>query len=129
MEENLTPNENDSLEVAKKLINAVKQQFEEENKELRKFRNQYYRTNDFSVRKFFAYNGPNFYLDKKALVFNIYIAPNGDSVEFFKKEIIKQFPSIAEKETPFVIDLYCEVLLLTMKMDIDLYINKYATIS
>ncbi|MFH0865641.1 MAG: acetate--CoA ligase family protein [Bacteroidota bacterium] len=124
--ENTPENEKDKLEVAKKLINVVKQQFEEENQQLKKYRNEYYRANDFSVSKFFTYNGPNYYLDRKALVFNIFIAPNGDSVEFFKQEIIKQIPSFTQKETPYVIDLYCEVLLHVMKMDIDLYISKYA---
>lgn len=119
-------NQNQDLDAAKQLINAVKQQFVEENKELRKYRNEYYRANDFSVRKFFAYSGPNYYLGTKALVFNIFIAPNGDTVDFFKQEIGKTFPFIHQKETPYVIDLFCEVLLHVMKMDIDLYISKYA---
>jgi cyanophycin synthetase len=124
--ENKPENEKDKLEVAKQLINVVKQQFETENQELKKYRNEYYRANDFSVSKFFAYSGPNYYLDRKSLVFNIFIAPNGDSADYFRQEIIKLIPSIAQKETPYVIDLYCEVLLHVMKMDIDLYLSKYA---
>lgn len=124
--ENKQENEKDKLEVAKQLISVVKQQFEEENQELKKYRNEYYRANDFSVSKFYAYNGPNFYLDRKALVFNIFIAPNGDSMDYIKQEIGKLIPSITQKETPYVIDLFCEVLLNVMKMDIDLYISKYA---
>lgn len=116
----------DNLEVAKQLINAVRQQFEEENKELIKYRNEYYKTNDFTLSRFYPYNGPNFYLDRRALVFNIYIAPAGDSVEYFRQEVVKLLPKIAQIETPYMIDLFCEALLQVMKMDIDLYINKYS---
>jgi cyanophycin synthetase len=124
--ENKPENEKDKLEVAKQLINVVKQQFAEENLELKKYRDEYYRANDFAVSKLFAYTGPNFYLDKQALVFNIFIAPNGDSVDYVRQEVTKLLPSIAQKETPYVIDLFCEVLLHVMKMDIDLYLSKYA---
>jgi cyanophycin synthetase len=124
--ENETNNNDNSLEAAKQLISAVKQQFEEENEKLRKYRDEFYKRNDFSVRKFFAYNGPNFYLDRQALVFNIFIAPAGETVEFFKVEIIKQIPTFEHIETPYVIDLFTKVLLHTLKMDIDLFINKYS---
>ncbi len=123
--ENNIENE-DNLEVAKQLINAVRQQFEEENKELKKYRNEFYKANDFSLTKFYAYNGPNFYLDRQSLVFNIFIAPAGESVEYFKQEVTKVIPKLATVETPYMIDLYCEVLLHVMKMDIDLYVNKYS---
>jgi len=123
--ENNIENE-DNLEVAKQLINAVRQQFEEENKELKKYRNEFYKANDFALSKFYPYNGPNFYLDRQALVFNIFIAPAGESVEYFKQEVTKVIPRLATVETPYMIDLYCEVLLHVMKMDIDLYVNKYA---
>jgi cyanophycin synthetase len=124
MENNEKKDEN--LEVAKQLINAVRKQFEEENKELKKYRNEYFKANDFALSKFFAYTGPNYYLDRQALVFNIYIAPAGDSVGYFKQEIYKHIPKIADVETPYMIDLYCEVLLHVLKMDIDLFINKYS---
>lgn len=124
MENNI--NNDESLEAAKQLISAVKQQFEEENEKLRKYRDKFYKGNDFSVSKFYAYTGPNYYLDRQALVFNIFIAPEGETVEFFKTEIIKQIPAIEQIETPFVIDLFTQVLLHTLKMDIDLYINHYS---
>ncbi|MGD0710948.1 MAG: acetate--CoA ligase family protein [Bacteroidales bacterium] len=124
MENNIE--QDDNLEVAKQLINAVRQQFEEENKELKKYRNEFYRANDFTLSKFYPYNGPNLYLDRQALVFNIFIAPAGESVDYFKQEVSKLIPKIAQKETPYMIDLFCEVLLHVMKMDIDLYVNKYA---
>lgn len=124
--ENIQENENDKLEVTKKLINEAKQQFHEESMELKKYRDEFYRANDFAVSKFFAYTGPNYYLDCQALVFNIFIAPEGDSVEFFRGEVIKEIPSIEVKKTPYVIDLFCEVLLHVMKMDIDLYLNKFS---
>ena len=116
----------DNLEVAKQLINAVRQQFEEENKELIKYRNEYFKTNDFTLSRFYSYSGPSFYLDRRSLVFNIYIAPAGELVEYFKQEVVKQLPKIAEIETPYMIDLFCEALLQVMKMDIDLFVNKYS---
>lgn len=126
MEENNNVNNDESLEAAKQLISAVKQQFEEENEKLRKYRDEFFRKNDFSVTKFYAYTGPNYYLDRKGLVFNIFIAPEGETVDFFKTEIIKQILSIEHAETPFVIDLFAKVLIHTLKMDIDLFINHYS---
>lgn len=121
MEEN-----NNKSEIAKQLIEAVKQQFEIESKKIRKFKSDMYRERDFKVGKFYTYTGPNYYLDNQAVVFNIYIAPEGYLVDYYKNEVIKYFPSLAEKETPFVIDLFAETLIQVLKMDIDLYINNYA---
>ena len=87
-----------NLEVAKQLIDSVRQHFEKENLELKKYRNEYFRSNDFTVSKFYAYNGPGFYLDRQALVFNIFIAPAGDSVDYFKQEVVKLIPALAEKK-------------------------------
>ncbi len=60
------------------------------------------------------------------MVFNIFIAPTGDSADFYKKEIVKHFPDLENIETPFVVDLFAETLVRILKMDIDLYINKYS---
>lgn len=111
---------------AKELIEDVKKQFEIEKNNIDKHESGNNHDRDFKVGRFFTYNGPNYYLDRQALVFNIYIAPTGDSVDFYKKEIIKFFPNLAEIETPYVIDLFAETLIQVLKMDIDLYINKYA---
>ena len=115
-----------SSEAAKQLIAAVRKQIEIENQKIMAYKKEMYKDKDFKVRKFYHYNGPNFYLGKKALVFNIFIAPEGDTVEFFKDQIVKHFPDIANVETPYVVDLFCETLVRTMKMDIDLFVNDYS---
>ncbi len=117
---------NMDLESAKKLIDAVKKQFEIENQKMYDYRQEIYQEKDFKPRKFYAYNGPNFYLDRQALVFNLFIAPQGDSVEFYKAEIVKHLPKLQEIETPYVVYLFAEVIMQVLKMDIDLYVSKYA---
>ncbi|MGQ9848039.1 MAG: acetate--CoA ligase family protein, partial [Bacteroidales bacterium] len=110
----------------RQLIEKIKEQLSYENKKIEEFKLKMYRENDFKVSKFKAYSGPNFYLDRAALVFNIFISPIGDSVNFYKEHVSKVFPQAVEWETPYVIDLFCKVLLETLKMDINLYLNKYS---
>lgn len=117
---------NSNLDAAKQLIEAVKQQFELENEKLMTYKREIYREKDFRVRKIYAYNGPNYYLDRQAMVFNIFIAPSGDSVNFFKEKIVPEFPKIESFDAPYVIDLFAETLMQVLRMNIDLYINKYA---
>ncbi len=114
------------LDSARKLIEAVRKQFEEENQKLEEFRKEMYDAKDFKLRSFAFYEGPNYYLPCKAMVFNIYIAPIGDTVGFFRDEIGKILPALNQSKAEFVIDLYAEVLLHVLKMDIDLYVNRYA---
>ena len=113
-------------EKATELLDEVKKQFEIESEKIKRIKSDMYRDKDFSVGKFYSYSGPNYYLDRKALVFNIFIAPVGDSVSFYKKEVVKYFPELENVETPYVIDLFTETLIRTLKMDIDLFINKYS---
>jgi cyanophycin synthetase len=113
------------IEKARKLIEEMKQQFEEENKKLNEMKQQIYKEKDFKVSKFTAFDGPNYYSDRKTFVFNVFIAPSGDSVEFFSDEIAKVFPEFAENSKKYVIDLFADVLLHILKMDINLFINKY----
>jgi cyanophycin synthetase len=115
-----------NLEAARQLIEKIKEQLGYENKKIEEFKLKMYQENDFKVSKFQSYTGPSSYLDRAALVFNVFISPVGDSVEFFKEHIAKVFPKATEWDTPYVIDLFCKVLLETIKMDIDLYINKYS---
>ena len=110
----------------RELLKEVKKQFEIESEKIRKLKSEVYRQKDFSVGKFYAYSGPNFYLDRKALVFNIFIAPSGDSADYYKKTIVQHFPDLENVETPYVVDLFAETLIRVLKMDIDLYINKYS---
>ncbi|MBU0487106.1 MAG: acetate--CoA ligase family protein [Bacteroidetes bacterium] len=91
-----------------------------------KYKNEMYKEWDFRVKKFYHYTGPNYYLDTKAVVFNIFIAPNGDTVAFYKEQIAEFLPQINEIETPFVIDLFVETLMLVLRMDINLFLNKFS---
>jgi len=117
-------NEN-SMDAAKQLIEAVRKQFEIENEKIYKYRTEIFKEKDFKSRKFYAYNGPSFYLDRQALVFNLFIAPEGDTVEFYKEQIVKYFPKLNEVDTPYVVYLFAETLMQVLKMDIDLFISKY----
>ncbi len=83
-------------------------------------------TNDFVVRKFYVYNGPSHYLPAKALVFNLKIAPYGPEVDFYSSYIYKVFPKLRSCEINTVVELFAHTLLETLRMDIDLYINKFA---
>jgi len=81
---------------------------------------------DFAVDKFFFYSGPNFYLDQKAMVFNLTVDPDGERIDFFAPKVIEQFPQLKADLPSSVIDLFADVLIQVLKMDIDLYINNYA---
>lgn len=81
---------------------------------------------DFDVSKFYAYKGPSEYLDRQALVFNLYLHKDGYRVDFYEKEVYDKFPEIEEKKPENVVDLFAEVLIQILKMDIDLFINKYS---
>jgi cyanophycin synthetase len=113
------------LENARKLIQDMKGKFEEENQKIAAMKSKLYKEKDFTVSKFTAFEGPNYYMDRKSFVFNIFIAPLGDTVEFFREEIAKVLPSFAENDKKYVIDLFADVLLYILKMDINLHINKY----
>ncbi len=115
----------DELENARKQIEEMKLKFEEENQKIAEMKSILYKEKDFRVSKFTAFDGPNYYMDRKSFVFNIFIAPTGDTVEFFREEIAKVFPEFAENDKKYVIDLFADVLLYFLKMDINLYINKY----
>jgi cyanophycin synthetase len=82
--------------------------------------------NDFDVKKFYVYNGPNYYLNKKAFVFNIFLEPDGPEVSFYKEAVYKEFPSLSGRNPSTVIDLLSSTLVHILKMDIDLYCNDYS---
>ena len=81
---------------------------------------------DFIVDKFAFYEGPNYYLKRPALVFNLAIAPQGQRVDFYAPTILKVFPQLEENLPSSVVDLFGDVLIQVLKMDIDLFINDYA---
>ncbi|MDD3877062.1 MAG: acetate--CoA ligase family protein [Bacteroidales bacterium] len=115
-----------SLDAAKKIIEAVRKQFEIENQKIYNYRTEIFKEKDFKPRKFYTYNGPSFYLDRQAVVFNLFIAPEGDTVEYFKDEVVKFFPKLADIETPYIVYLFAETVMQVIKMDIDLFVGKYS---
>lgn len=80
---------------------------------------------DFTAHKFYSYPGSNYYLNHKALVFNLYLDPNGHNVHYYEPEIWKYFPQLEQKRPERVVELFAEVLLQILKMDMDLFINHY----
>jgi cyanophycin synthetase len=81
---------------------------------------------DFAIRSVYTYSGPNYYLHKKAIVFNLYLKPEGERITFYEPHIIKKFPQLEGKIPEAVIDLFAQTLIQTLKMDLDLYINDYS---
>ncbi|MCX7697550.1 MAG: acetate--CoA ligase family protein [Bacteroidales bacterium] len=118
-------NVSDELEAAKKLLESVKKQLEEEALKDREYKYELFDMKDFKVSKFAFYDGPNYYLPKKAMVFNIFIAPVGDTVEFYKEKVGEVIPALKESKAERVVEFFAEVLLHTLKMDIDLYLKDY----
>jgi cyanophycin synthetase len=124
-EDNLNQNDSSELENARRLINEMKEKFEQENEKIHTMKAMLYKDKDFKVSKFSAFEGPSYYMDRKAFVFNVFIAPAGDTVDFFKEKVAEVLPVFAENDKKYVIDLFADVLLHALKMDINLYINKY----
>ncbi len=83
------------------------------------------KTSDFLIRKIYTYSGPNLYLNKPSVVFNLSLDDDGPDAEFYKDEVLKHFPELAENFPAKVADLFAAVLLKTVKMDLDLYVNNY----
>ena len=80
---------------------------------------------DFKVHKFKYYTGPNYFLDRSAMVFNLYVDPEGNKADFYKEKVLEKFPKLAEDYPSSVVDLFAECVIEVLKMDIDLYINNY----
>lgn len=81
---------------------------------------------NFHVSKFYFYTGPSYYLDRACAVFNLSILSNTPHVEVFEKEVFKIFPKLQSKKISDVVDLFAETLVSILKMDIDLYIERYS---
>ncbi len=116
----------DRMESTRKLIDEIKSQFEEENKKIRQFKKQIYRDKDFEISNITVFSGPNYYLDRQAVVFNLFIAPLGNNANFYKTHIEKRIESIKDIEPAYVANLFAETLLQVLKMNSDLFIEKYS---
>ena len=84
---------------------------------------------DYEVHKFYFYSGPNYYLNKKALVFNVYLAEDGQLSEYYKENVISKISSLEENYPIKVTDLFVESLVHILKLDMNLFINRYSIIS
>ncbi|MCK5685565.1 acetate--CoA ligase family protein [bacterium] len=81
---------------------------------------------DFNVSKFYTYEGPNYYLNRAAIVFNMALAPDGKNVDHYKPEVFEKFPVLKDKKNDRVAELFAEAVIQVLKMDINLFINNYA---
>lgn len=107
-------------------------------------------TRDFAVDKFWGYTGPNFYLGVSALVFNLYLDPEGPPVSAYAERVLAELPRLgdgmadpasdpdsnrdsdqnsAPDSDPLpnrMADLFAEVVLEILRMDLDLWIRERA---
>lgn len=81
---------------------------------------------DFHVSKFWFYKGPNYYLDRRSVVFNLWIDPTGPRVEHYSDAVVGKFPVLTDKLPGTVVDLFALALIQVFKLDIDLYLNEYS---
>jgi cyanophycin synthetase len=77
----------------------------------------------FVASKFYTYNGPNFYLDTQAFIFNLQIQ-NEKPLDFYHKLSSSVFPDLKIEATD-ISELFAETLAEILKMEIDLFIGKY----
>ena len=80
---------------------------------------------DFSVRKFYSYVGPSYYLYRQAMVFNLYLDADGKAVGHYLPQVLEKFPQLDGESPERVVDLFCLVLIQVLQMDIGLWINRY----
>ncbi|PLX12473.1 MAG: hypothetical protein C0594_02375 [Marinilabiliales bacterium] len=79
---------------------------------------------DFYTHKFYSYSGPNYYIDRQAMVFNLTLDDKGPSAEFYKDKVVEKFPELEENYPEHVIDVFAGVLGLVFKMDMDLFVRR-----
>lgn len=81
-------------------------------------------TEDFSVSKFYSYKGPSYYLPRPAVVFNLFIAPEGRTVEYYQPLVVAEFPQLAKRKFERVIDVFVAALIEALRMEINLPISE-----
>ena len=79
---------------------------------------------EFAVKKFYTYIGPNFYLDRRALVFNLDLDPDEILPQKFTDSVLEALPELEGKIPKVGVDLFCAALTRVLKMDIDLYLER-----
>lgn len=81
---------------------------------------------NFTVYKFYAYSGPNYYINRQAMVFNLYIKPDCPDVYFFREQIIAKYPELEKDYPDSIAELFAKVLVMVFKLDMNLFIRQYA---
>jgi len=81
---------------------------------------------DFTVHSFQNFIGPNSFLDRSALVINLLLDPQGPEADHYRDAVLARFPALEETYPDRVAELYAQVLVQVLKMDIDLYVNNCA---
>lgn len=81
---------------------------------------------DFTVHKFRSYSGPNYYLNRQSFVFNLFLDPNGPTVDFYREAVITKLPQLKKNYPKDVIGLFTAILTSIYKMDIDLFVGKHS---
>ncbi|MCX7953904.1 MAG: acetate--CoA ligase family protein [Bacteroidales bacterium] len=79
---------------------------------------------NFILSKFYFYSGPNYYLNKKAFVFNLFVNKH-TQLEKIYDVVTKRFKKIRDYKIYDIADFFAVTLLNVLKMDVDLYINDY----
>jgi cyanophycin synthetase len=82
-------------------------------------------TSDFAVGKFYVYHGPNYYLDRGAVVFNLHLDPDGLGVEHYLPAIAARYPEVAAAAPQRVATLFAETLQAIVRLDMELLISGY----
>jgi cyanophycin synthetase len=80
---------------------------------------------NFTVYKFYSYTGPNVYLDRQAMVFNVFLTPDCPPPVFFKDVVCKRFPSLGKDFPDTTIELFARTLSQVFMMDMNLFIRRY----
>lgn len=65
---------------------------------------------DFDIGKIRVYHGPNMYLNSRALVFNIFLEPEGPDSKYYKNFVYSVLPHIALYNPSTVIDLFSRTI-------------------
>jgi len=81
---------------------------------------------DFEVKKFYVYQGPNYYLDRQAVVFNLVLDPDGPSADFYRNQIVARLPGLESDYPDRLVSLFARVLIEVLRMEIDLCLERYA---
>ena len=80
---------------------------------------------NFTVYKFYSYSGPNIYLDRQAMVFNVYLTGDCPLPAFFRTNICTRFPELGKDFPDTTIELFARTLSYVFRMDMNLFIRRY----